>query len=154
MDLNPLQRLLSTRSAPVSVSPSTSTFNWIVFTANLPIYFLEMEDAKRRVAIRLQAVKRKEMSTYLHDPSKRLTHLIRGKLVVVLWLENHWVIITQDSVEMEDQKSWAINLKGKIIRLSNSMVNMIRASPTEIMGWFDLDLMQAWKVIFPLIPFI
>ena len=60
MDLNPLRRLLSTRSAPVSVSPSTSTFNWIVFTANLPIFFLEMEDAKRRAAIRLQVAKRKE----------------------------------------------------------------------------------------------
>ena len=29
-------------------------------TANLPVFFSEMEDAKRRVSIRLQAVKRKE----------------------------------------------------------------------------------------------
>ena len=53
---------------------------------------------------------------------------------------------------MEDWKSWAINLKGKVIELSNSMVNMICRSPIEIMGWFDLDLMRAWKFIFPLTP--
>ena len=47
-DLNPLQRLLSTRTAPVSVSPSTLAFNWIVFIANLSVYFSEMEDAKKK----------------------------------------------------------------------------------------------------------
>ena len=35
-------------------------FIWIVFIANLPVYFSEMEDTKRRAAIRLQAAKRKE----------------------------------------------------------------------------------------------
>ena len=59
-DLNPLRQLLSMRSIPVSVSSSTYTFYWIVYTTNLPIYFSEMEDAKRRAAIRLQAAKRKE----------------------------------------------------------------------------------------------
>ena len=59
-DLNPLRQLLSMRSIPVSVSSSTYTFYWIVYTANLPIYFSEMQDVKRRAAIRLQATKRKE----------------------------------------------------------------------------------------------
>ena len=38
-DLNLLQRPLSTRNVPVNVSPSTLMFNWLVFTANLPVYF-------------------------------------------------------------------------------------------------------------------
>ena len=48
MDLNPLRWLLSTRTAPVSVSPSTLVFNWIVFIANLSVYFSEMEDEKKK----------------------------------------------------------------------------------------------------------
>ena len=52
-------------------------------------------------------------------------------------------------MKMKDQKQWEINLQGKFIRLSNANFNMIRASPMEIMGWFDMGLMKAWKVIFP-----
>ena len=48
------------RSAPVSVSPSASIFNFACFSANLPVYFSEMEDAKRWATIRNLAAKRKE----------------------------------------------------------------------------------------------
>ena len=34
--------------------------------------------------------------------------------------------------------------------LSLGMLAQIRASPTMIWGWFDLDEMKAWKDIFPL----
>ena len=82
-DLNPLRQLLSTMSAPVSVNPSTSMFIWFVFTANLPIYFLEMEDVKRRAAIRLQAMKKKEtdegaMGTGSSKPSAKKKPLPKG----------------------------------------------------------------------------
>ena len=53
------------------------------FSANLPVYFSEMEDAKRRVAIRVQAAKRKEtdegvMGTGLSKPSTKRRSLPKG----------------------------------------------------------------------------
>ena len=83
MDLNPLRRLLSTRSAPVNVSPSASIFNFSCFSVNFPVYFLEMEDAKRKAAIRNQAAKRKEtdegaMGTSSSRPSAKKRTLLKG----------------------------------------------------------------------------
>nr|POE51453.1 hypothetical protein CFP56_27189 [Quercus suber] len=56
---------------------------------------------------------------------------------------------SKSKMKMEDQKQWEINLHWKVIRLSNANFNMIRASLAEIMGWFDMHLMKAWKVILP-----
>ena len=83
MDLNPLRRLLSTRSAPVSVRLSASIFNFACFSVNLPVYFSEMEDAKRKAAIRNQAAKRKEtdegaMGTGSSRPSAKKRPLLKG----------------------------------------------------------------------------
>lgn len=61
---------------------------------------------------------------------------------------------SKPEMKMEDRKQWEINLQGKVIQLSNVNFNMIRASPTKIMGLFDMDLMKAWKVIFPLTTII
>ena len=35
-------------------------FNWLVFMANLPVFFSEMDDAKRRAAVRLHIAKNKD----------------------------------------------------------------------------------------------
>ena len=83
MDLNPLRRLQSTRSAPVSVRLSASIFNFACFSVNLPVYFSEMEDAKRKAAIRNQAAKRKEtdegaMGTGSSRPSAKKRPLLKG----------------------------------------------------------------------------
>ena len=82
-DLNPLRRPLSTRSVPVNVSSSTLTFNWIVLLQTYPSAFSKMEDAKRRVAIRLQAAKRKEtdegaIGTGSSKPSAKKRPLPKG----------------------------------------------------------------------------
>ena len=42
--------------------------------------------------------------------------------------------------------------KGRIMVLSPSILAQIKASPTMIWGWFDLDEMKAWQHIFPLMP--
>lgn len=49
------------------------------------------------------------------------------------------------------QGRWAIFYKGKIILIGDMMINMIRRDPTDIMSWFDWDLMRAWQNLFPLI---
>ena len=82
-DLNPLRRPLSTRSVPVNVSPSTLTFNWLVFIANLPVYFFRDGTRKKKVAIRLQAAKKKEtnegaMGTSSSKPSAKKRPLPKG----------------------------------------------------------------------------
>jgi len=66
------------RSAPVSIH-----IQFDCFCANLPVYFSEMEDAKRRAAIRNQAVKRKEtdegaMGTGSSRPSAKKRSLLKG----------------------------------------------------------------------------
>ena len=82
-DLNPLRRPLSTRIVPVNVSSLTFTINWIVLLQTYPSAFSEMEDAKRRAAIRLQAAKRKEtdegaMGTGSSKPSAKKRPLPKG----------------------------------------------------------------------------
>ena len=51
---------------------------------------------------------------------------------------------------MEKTESWAIFYKGKIIPIGDQTIQWIRQDPTEVWGWFDLELMLAWKNIFPL----
>ena len=71
------------RSTPVSASPSASIFNFACFSTNLPVYFSEMEDTKRRATIRNQAAKRKEtdegaMGTDSSRPSAKKRLLLKG----------------------------------------------------------------------------
>ena len=41
-------------------------------------------------------------------------------------------------------------LKGKIIPVGKSTIEGIQRDPTEIMGWYNVEEMEAWKNIFPL----
>ena len=41
------------------------------------------------------------------------------------------------------QERWAIFYKGKIIPIEDTTINMIKRDPTEVMGWFEWELMQA-----------
>ncbi|KAK7848986.1 putative mediator of rna polymerase ii transcription subunit 37c [Quercus suber] len=49
---------------------------------------------------------------------------------------------------MEGKEKWGICYKGKIIPVSNETIRWIKQDPTEIWGWFELDLILAWKSIF------
>ena len=51
---------------------------------------------------------------------------------------------------MEARNKWAIFYKGKVILVGDDTINWIRRDPTEIWGWFEMDLMQAWKNMFSL----
>ncbi|XP_050247925.1 uncharacterized protein LOC126695284 [Quercus robur] len=51
---------------------------------------------------------------------------------------------------MEGKEKWGILYKGKIIPVSDSTIRWIRQDPTEVWGWFETELMVAWKNIFPL----
>ena len=48
------------------------------------------------------------------------------------------------------QERWEIFYKGKIIPIGDTMINMIKRDPMEVMGWFEWELMQAWRNLFPL----
>ena len=51
---------------------------------------------------------------------------------------------------MERAEKWAMLYKNKIIPIGDETIKWIRQDPTEIWGWFDLELMLAWKNMFPL----
>ena len=51
---------------------------------------------------------------------------------------------------MERAEKWAMFYKNKIIPIGDETIKWIRQDPTEIWGWFDLELMLAWKNMFPL----
>ena len=51
---------------------------------------------------------------------------------------------------MEGTNMWAIFYQGKVIPIGEETIKWIRQDPTEIWGWFDLELMIAWKNLFPL----
>jgi len=51
---------------------------------------------------------------------------------------------------MERAEKWALFYRGKIVPIGDEMINWIRQDPTEIWGWFDLELMLTWKNMFPL----
>ena len=39
---------------------------------------------------------------------------------------------------------WEIFYKGKVITIGDTVIDMIRRDPMDIMGWFDWELMKAW----------
>nr|POE54011.1 hypothetical protein CFP56_35188 [Quercus suber] len=45
---------------------------------------------------------------------------------------------------------WAILLKGKVIPIVEKTVEGIQRDPTDIMGWYEMEAMEAWKNLFPL----
>ena len=51
---------------------------------------------------------------------------------------------------MTTTSNWAIFYQGKIILVGEETIKWIRQDPMEIWGWFDLELMLAWKNLFPL----
>nr|POE67552.1 hypothetical protein CFP56_62291 [Quercus suber] len=52
--------------------------------------------------------------------------------------------------DMATKDSWAIFYQGKVIPMGVETINWTRRDPTEIWGWFKLELAQAWKNMFPL----
>nr|POE84594.1 hypothetical protein CFP56_70683 [Quercus suber] len=51
---------------------------------------------------------------------------------------------------MERTHNWAIFYKGKTIPVGDDTIRWIRQDSTEVWGWFDTELMLAWKNMFPL----
>ena len=51
---------------------------------------------------------------------------------------------------MEVKEKWAICYKGKVIPVSEETIRWIKQDLTEVWGWFETDLMVAWKNLFPL----
>ena len=47
-------------------------------------------------------------------------------------------------------EKWAIFLKGKVIPLGGKTIEGIQRDPTDIMGWYEVEAMEACKNIFPL----
>lgn len=48
-------------------------------------------------------------------------------------------------------EKWAIFLKGKVFSIGDKTIEGIQRDPTDIMGWFEEEAMEAWKNIFSLI---
>ena len=53
-------------------------------------------------------------------------------------------------VTMAGKENWGIYYKGKVIPVSDETMRWIKQDPTEVWGWFETDLMVAWKNLFPL----
>jgi len=47
-------------------------------------------------------------------------------------------------------EKWAISLRGKVIPLGGKTIEGIQRDPTDIIGWYKEEAMEAWKNIFPL----
>ena len=47
---------------------------------------------------------------------------------------------------MATKDSWAIFYQGKVILMGEETINWIRRDPTEIWGWFELEMVQAWPL--------
>ena len=45
---------------------------------------------------------------------------------------------------------WAIFLREKVIPIGDKTIEGIQRDPTDIMGWHDVEAMEAWKNLFPL----
>ena len=52
---------------------------------------------------------------------------------------------------MTTTNNWAFFYQGKVIPVGEETIKWIKQDPTEVWGWFDLELMIAWKNLFPLI---
>ena len=50
------------------------------------------------------------------------------------------------------QSGWAIWYKNRMAAIPDVIIAQIRAAPTEIPGWFETELGQAWKLLFPITP--
>ena len=48
-------------------------------------------------------------------------------------------------------EKWETFLKGKVIPIGDRTIEGIQRDPTDIMGWYEEEAMEAWKNIFPLI---
>lgn len=48
--------------------------------------------------------------------------------------------------------TWVIYVKGKIVEILALVIGEIRANPTHKIRWFNPDLKEAWRWIFPLTP--
>lgn len=51
---------------------------------------------------------------------------------------------------MEETNKWAIFYREEVKPVGNETIQWIRQYPNEIWGWFELELMLAWKNMFPL----
>lgn len=60
--------------------------------------------------------------------------------------------VSDHGSKTKQRQEWEIFQKGKIMTLSLEIMAQIRASPTMIWGWFDLEEMKAWSHIFHLTP--
>lgn len=49
-----------------------------------------------------------------------------------------------------ESREVALFYRGKIIPIGDETIEWIRQDPMKIWGWFDLELMLAWKNMFPL----
>ena len=47
---------------------------------------------------------------------------------------------------------WAIWYKNRVVAIPKEFIAQIRAAPTETPGWFEEELKQAWKHLFPITP--
>lgn len=45
---------------------------------------------------------------------------------------------------------WAIWHRNKAIAIPDEVIAQIRVAPTDIVGWFDEDLIATWKCLFPI----
>ena len=50
---------------------------------------------------------------------------------------------------MEGKENWGIFYKGKVIPVDDTAIRWIKQDPTKVWGWFETDLMVAWKNLFP-----
>ena len=50
--------------------------------------------------------------------------------------------------KMEGKEKWGIFYKGKVIPVGDETIRWIRQDPTEVWGWFKLELMITWKNMF------
>ena len=50
----------------------------------------------------------------------------------------------------QSDAKWAIFLKGKVIPIGDKTIESIQRDPTYIMGYYEMEAMEAWKNLFPL----
>ena len=50
----------------------------------------------------------------------------------------------------QSDAKWAIFLKGKVIPIGDKTMESIQRDPTDIMGYYEMEAMEAWKNLFPL----
>ncbi|KAF3950217.1 hypothetical protein CMV_023995 [Castanea mollissima] len=62
-------------------------------------------------------------------------------------MERFWIGLTP-----LPRTGWAIWYKGRVVAIPEEFIAQIRAAVTETPGWFEEELKQAWKNIFPITP--